>query len=143
MERSLLRPWTYFPLGLRAYRDTFRFTGRARRLEIGEFYILSMFATLIVKLFSSFGPQIDTGDFRADLLTNKLVYDAIADIAILPFFALMARRIQDFGFPGWAFPPLLLYVLAINNWKTIAIFSDVEAPTWLFELPAIAIVASR
>lgn len=142
MAPTLLKPWSYFPLGLRAYRDTFRFTGRARRLEAWEFYIVSAFLVLAIKLLADVVPEIRTSDPRADFLTNTLVADAIQVIVTLPVFALVARRIQDFGLPGWAFSPLMLYVVAMNEWKTVAIFTEFEAPSWLFQLPAIAIVVA-
>jgi uncharacterized membrane protein YhaH (DUF805 family) len=138
---SPLKPWSYFPLGLRAYRDLFRFTGRARRLEIAEFYIVSMFLNLATRLLFDTGwIRIETGTWRSDILTNRLAEDAVLLLTTLPFFALMARRIQDFGMPGWAFAPLLPYVFAVNMWEQFAAISTVEAPSWQFQLPAFAIV---
>ena len=123
MAPTLLKPWTYFPLGLRAYRDMFRFTGRARRLEVGEFYIVSMFLALALRLFGDFGLTVEAGSPAESFLATRIAAEALSLLPILPIFALTARRIQDFGLPGWPAPLLLLYVVALNLWKLLAVIT--------------------
>ena len=129
MTRTLIRPWSYFPLGLRAYRDTFRFTGRARRLEVAEFYIVSMFLGLIFRLVSDFGLHIEGGSPAEGFLATRVVEQGLQLLPILPLFALTARRIQDFDLPGWLFSPLMLYVFAVNGWKFLAAITAYQPPS--------------
>lgn len=142
MTPTLLKPWSYFPLGLRAYRDTFRFAGRARRLEFGEFYILSMFLGLVITLPGMWGLEIETGDYYQTALINQIVSDGLRLAVTLPLLALMARRIQDFDMPGWAFAPLMVYVLVVNEWKSLSFVMDVERPHWAFQLAVLPIVVA-
>ena len=118
---SPLRPWSYFALGFRAYRDMFRFSGRSRRMEVAEFYILSMFVNLAFGLVRSFAPEIEMGSPAETFLANRLTIEVAQILLTFPLFALMTRRLQDIGLPGWVFPPFLAYAVAVNAWKSLAV----------------------
>lgn len=120
-----------FRRGWRAYRDTFRFSGRARRLEAGEFYIVSMALMLTVGLVADSGLQINAGSPAETYLAGKIGFEVARMLVLLPMFALMARRIQDFDLPGWLFAPLMIYLVAINEWKSLAVLTAAyPSSTW-------------
>lgn len=120
---SPLRPWSYFPLGFRAYRDTFRFSGRARRMEVLEFYILSIFVNLAFGLLRMVVPEIELASPPETFLANRMAIEIAQLLLALPCLALMVRRIRDIGLPGWPALPLMIYVVAINAWDKLAVIT--------------------
>lgn len=128
MAAISLKPWPFLPLGFRAYRDAFHFTGRARPREVGEFYIVSMLAAAMLGLAGN-RITIDFGSPAEGFLATEIVSRAIAMLPTLPIFALMVRRIRDIGLPGILFLPFMLYVAAISIWRSLAFVTAAFPPS--------------
>jgi len=137
-----IRTFPYFRLGLRAYRDVFRFTGRSRPLEVLDFCILAMLLTLIPRFVESLGFTIDVGGPADNHLATRIALAAIETLLTLPLFALTARRLQDFDLPGWPLPPLMAYVLFVNQWKSFSVVTDLAPPSTMYQVLAVPIVVA-
>ncbi|QIG81323.1 DUF805 domain-containing protein [Stakelama tenebrarum] len=90
-------------LGLKAYRDTFRFHGRSTRSEVVGFWIVSMLLGILllvgIWIAAAFGIE----------LNEHTVLDSARYLLYLPLVALLVRRLRDADrSPLW----LLLYPAA-------------------------------
>ena len=86
---------TFTPNALRPLRHYADFRGRSTRSELVAFYILNVFAGMVV--FLAFGPR-----FLAGVLPGRLDPLDLFWLAMLcPWLALGVRRFHDQGRSGW------------------------------------------
>lgn len=100
--------------------QTFVFRGRSRRLDIGYYWIASMAAVgaleAVVRVWL---------DWDSEMIARM----AIGFVAVVPFFALFARRLHDQGRSAWW--TLILPVLgAANVYKSIRVNFHAFDPAW-------------
>jgi uncharacterized membrane protein YhaH (DUF805 family) len=99
---------------------TFVFSGRARRLDMGYYWI----AYTLVAAIGRHAVQ-PTLDWYSGVMASQ----AIQLIAAIPGFALFARRLHDQGRSGWwtlALPPLV----AANIWEHLSVTVHAFDPAW-------------
>ncbi|MCL4126367.1 UNVERIFIED_CONTAM: hypothetical protein GTU68_024641 [Idotea baltica] len=97
---------------LKAFKQYFDFSGRARRKEFwmfALFHFLFIFVTTFLVFFL-------TSDIYEDTEINYL-------ISIIPSIALTVRRLHDTGKSGWLY---LLVIIPYLGWFIIIIFACME-----------------
>jgi uncharacterized membrane protein YhaH (DUF805 family) len=123
-------------LALRAYRDMLRFRGRATRTELLCFYLIaSILQFPLVWLVDSILP--DHGLYPYGWRTDPIAHAAAA-LAWLPIWALMVRRVHDYGWPAWT-ALLLLAALEAMSLVDLLIYPEPGKP-WLFQLGGVSLI---
>lgn len=90
---------------------TFIFAGRARRLDVGYYWIASMIVSGVGKL--ALGSELD--------LASALAPSEAVDLVVaVPFFALFARRLHDQGRSAW-WTVALLPLVAANAYEHVRV----------------------
>jgi uncharacterized membrane protein YhaH (DUF805 family) len=103
---------------LRTIRGTFDLSGRSRRTEVAQWWFATMLLTLLGEHAATWAASAQAGRMASAVLSLLL---------IVPFFALLVRRLHDQDRSGWWAVALPL-VVAICLPKVIASASgDVEA----------------
>ena len=110
--------WLTYRLGLKPFRDTFKFRGRSTRTEVASYWLLYMLAVLVV-VFSHFAIAALPGDAVGKFRISESITSIAVVVFFLPGCALLARRLQDHDILGW--PGALLY---------FAVTAGVEYLTW-------------
>jgi uncharacterized membrane protein YhaH (DUF805 family) len=119
-----------FDLGLKAYRDSFRFSGRSTRTEVGAFILVSWLFQLVVGIAASFGDWHRNPAFPDFSLPIFLGLLAVQTLIFVPLIALTVRRGHDQGISGWFSVLVPLTVFAAAGWRDY-----VQVSTRAFDQP--------
>jgi uncharacterized membrane protein YhaH (DUF805 family) len=107
-------------LGLKAWRDSFRFRGRSTRSEIFSFWVVSIPANILLGIvLHLFDLSLDLHHALDSALPETILIWTLEALPFFPMFALIARRAQDFGWPGWPFTLLMIATCALGTWDSL------------------------
>ncbi|WP_395332943.1 DUF805 domain-containing protein [Novosphingobium sp. BL-8H] len=94
----------WLKLAAQSVRRTFTLSGRAARRELIAWFVLVVSVNIVTNMIGALTGSSDRLEW---------VRFTITILAILPGFALFARRMHDIGYRGWWSLPMLL--VAIQN----------------------------
>ena len=104
----------------RAVAGTFDFTGRSRRLEVGWYWLSASVAGVLAQTAAE-----AVLDFDPALIAGQALELAL----LLPFYALLARRLHDQGRSGW-WVLMAIPLEAFKFYQTVRIGFHPFDPAW-------------
>ena len=109
---------------LKALKQYFDFTGRARRSEYWYFVLFNFIFFIVAAAFDAFyGYFLEIPDWET---TWEFFYPLYALLTFIPALAVTVRRLHDTGHSGWWYFILLMPILGAI-WLLVMLFQDSES----------------